>query len=44
LLSWLFRGHALVRRLGGFWTARRQRARELDELYRFTDRNWQTLA
>jgi uncharacterized protein YjiS (DUF1127 family) len=38
LLRWLFRARALVRRLGGFWTARRQRARELDELYRFTDR------
>jgi uncharacterized protein YjiS (DUF1127 family) len=38
LLRWLFRGHAVVRRLGDLWTARRQRARELDEVYRFTDR------
>jgi uncharacterized protein YjiS (DUF1127 family) len=36
LLSW---AHARLRRLGDSWIARRQRARELDELYRFTDRD-----
>jgi uncharacterized protein YjiS (DUF1127 family) len=31
--------HALLHRLGDMWAARRQRERELGELYRFTDRD-----
>jgi uncharacterized protein YjiS (DUF1127 family) len=34
----LSRARTRLRRLGEFWVVRRQRARELDELYRFTDR------
>ena len=34
-LSWL---HARIDRLGIAWAARRKRARELRELYRFSDR------
>ena len=39
-LRWfLARGQALLRRLVDSWHARRQHARELDELYRFTCRD-----
>jgi uncharacterized protein YjiS (DUF1127 family) len=34
-LTWL---HARLDSLGGAWAARRKRARELRELYRFSDR------
>jgi uncharacterized protein YjiS (DUF1127 family) len=40
LLRWLSQGLALLHRVADYWTARRQRARELDELYRFTDREF----
>jgi uncharacterized protein YjiS (DUF1127 family) len=36
---WLAQGHALLERMADSWNARRQHARELDELYRFTDRD-----
>ena len=39
LIRWLSSGHAVLHRLGESWAARRQRAREIDELYRFTDRD-----
>jgi uncharacterized protein YjiS (DUF1127 family) len=35
----LAQAHALLRRVADAWHARRQHARELDELYRFTDRD-----
>jgi uncharacterized protein YjiS (DUF1127 family) len=38
LRLWLARAHALLRYVGGLWTARIQRAREMEELYQFTDR------
>jgi uncharacterized protein YjiS (DUF1127 family) len=33
------RGHTMWRRVADSWNARRQHARELEELYRFTDRD-----
>ncbi len=37
---WLAHGLALLRRVGNVWIAWRQHARELDELYGFTDREF----
>jgi uncharacterized protein YjiS (DUF1127 family) len=39
LRRWLAQTHALLERLADSWNARRQHTRELDELYRFTERD-----
>jgi uncharacterized protein YjiS (DUF1127 family) len=44
LLRWLLLGRRVVRRLTVAWVARREHARTMAELYRFTDRELRDLA
>ena len=44
LLRWLLLGRRMVRRLTAAWVARREHARTMAELYRFTDRELRDLA
>ncbi len=44
LRRWLAQQRTLLRRLGAAWTARRQHARSMAELYRFTDRELSDIA
>ena len=44
LLRWLLLGRRVVRRLTAAWVARRDHARTMAELYRFTDRELHDVA